>query len=933
MVVSSDHVFQVGDMVWAKMKSQPWWPARVYPEDFATPMVRRSKREGLLLVALFGATSFGWFGSSELIPFDSNYAEMSVQTTSKAFVKAVEDAVAEVNRRVGLGFSCMCGGSKRSFRDEAGCDSGTVYSVDAIRKARVGFQPELVSGFLRRLALEAASGEDVEDIEFIKNKATVLAYRKAVFEDFDEQPPKDSAYKAPLSRMVVKKTAKFKGHAKKDDYILKRRDEKEIKKEKENVASPILLVSFKDSTSDSGEAALKDAPCIDQAKVKSTADEKRIMQEVEGKKVILHPKERVSGKIVMSENKKKQKEDEVSLAEMFLTKKRSQREGPQRSNGNYETDLSRVLSDLHALAVDPCNTINRGSCIKGKKACLRFRSLVFKKSKNFSLALANGELNANKPSEVPPVKLPSGLKQGPPDHQEELTVAKKQDVKQAVATTLKKPGPGTGPGPGPTMLILKFLQGGSLPSFNELKARFMRYGPMDHSATKILRKTFSCELVFRHKADAQAARRFVVESSNLFGNTGVKCTLKDVGGMDATKPEPPLEVQKDHHQSAMGVRPPSILKASGGEEAAGKGSREGDLIRAVHDPRSLAVDPFNKVNGSLHVKGMKAKGQNFSLPVAVGETNASKFSKDSVEASPVKPLSGPKRGPPSLQEQIRAAKRKKACDIINSTKEEKKITKMIDQPGSGPGPTILMLKFPQGGSLPSYNELKARFTRYGPLDHSATHIFWNTLSCQVLFRHRAHAQAAHKFVVESSSVFGNTGVKCTLKEVEAPTNRHQPDVNRPLKSILKKSDGEEAAGRGRVKFMASKDESQLKNKSGTTSFSSLTDFSSKNFGKDVNPSGVAGPSTTPPPQPPPLVPPVITHSVQTTPLPLMAPNIDIETQMLSLLTRCNDVVTNVSSLMVFLNESSMKLQNQYERLTFRLMKAGLLGFLGSPKAC
>lgn len=145
MIEPADHVFQVGDLVWAKMKSHPpWWPGHVYPEDSATPMLRRSKREeALLLVALFGAsTSFAWFHSSDLVPFDSNYAQMSAQTNSKAFLKALEDSVAEANRRV-------------------------------------AFQPELVCEFIRRLALEAASGED---IQFIKNKATVLAYRKAVFE-------------------------------------------------------------------------------------------------------------------------------------------------------------------------------------------------------------------------------------------------------------------------------------------------------------------------------------------------------------------------------------------------------------------------------------------------------------------------------------------------------------------------------------------------------------------------------------------------------------------------------------------------------------------------------------------------------------------------------------------------------------------------------
>ncbi|KAJ0561226.1 putative non-specific serine/threonine protein kinase [Helianthus annuus] len=193
----SGHGFEVGDMVWAKMKSQPWWPGHVYSEDFATPLVRRSKREGegMLLVAFFGSSSFGWFDCSELVSFDCNYAEMCRQTSSRAFVRAVEEAVVEVNRRIGLGMSCVCR-NKQSFRaidvqgfvvvDVAGYDSGAVYSVDAIRKARDGFQPKLAYDFLRQLALEPTDSEHADDINFVKNKATVVAYRKAVFKDFDE---------------------------------------------------------------------------------------------------------------------------------------------------------------------------------------------------------------------------------------------------------------------------------------------------------------------------------------------------------------------------------------------------------------------------------------------------------------------------------------------------------------------------------------------------------------------------------------------------------------------------------------------------------------------------------------------------------------------------------------------------------------------------
>ncbi|CAI9778717.1 unnamed protein product [Fraxinus pennsylvanica] len=46
--------YQVGDMVWGKVKSHPWWPGFIHNEAFATPSVRRTKHEGHVLVAFFG---------------------------------------------------------------------------------------------------------------------------------------------------------------------------------------------------------------------------------------------------------------------------------------------------------------------------------------------------------------------------------------------------------------------------------------------------------------------------------------------------------------------------------------------------------------------------------------------------------------------------------------------------------------------------------------------------------------------------------------------------------------------------------------------------------------------------------------------------------------------------------------------------------------
>lgn len=188
------HGYEVGDMVWGKVKSHPWWPGHIYNEAFASPSVRHTKREGHVLVAFFGDSSYGWFEPSQLIPFDQNFAEKSQQTNARTFLKAVEEAVDEASRRCSLGLSCKCG-NPDNFRptnikgyfsvDVPEYEPGGFYSDGQIRKARNSFKPSEALDFVRQLALAPHDGQH-GSIGFIKNKATVSAYRKAVFEQYDE---------------------------------------------------------------------------------------------------------------------------------------------------------------------------------------------------------------------------------------------------------------------------------------------------------------------------------------------------------------------------------------------------------------------------------------------------------------------------------------------------------------------------------------------------------------------------------------------------------------------------------------------------------------------------------------------------------------------------------------------------------------------------
>ncbi|KAG8366874.1 hypothetical protein BUALT_Bualt16G0013300 [Buddleja alternifolia] len=103
-----DNGFLVGDFVWGKIKSHPWWPGQIYNAKDASEFAVKHKQEGRLLVAFFGDGSCSWCLPSQLIPFVENFEEMSKDSSSKSFLNAVQRAVDEVGRVVELEMICNC---------------------------------------------------------------------------------------------------------------------------------------------------------------------------------------------------------------------------------------------------------------------------------------------------------------------------------------------------------------------------------------------------------------------------------------------------------------------------------------------------------------------------------------------------------------------------------------------------------------------------------------------------------------------------------------------------------------------------------------------------------------------------------------------------------------------------------------------------------
>ncbi|GAB4846743.1 hypothetical protein Ancab_025751 [Ancistrocladus abbreviatus] len=100
--------FSVGDFVWGKIRSHPWWPGRIYNPLDASEHALEYKHEDRLLVAYFGDGTFAWCNPGQLKPFVENFEEMSKQSNLKGFINAVEEAIDEFGWLVELETACSC---------------------------------------------------------------------------------------------------------------------------------------------------------------------------------------------------------------------------------------------------------------------------------------------------------------------------------------------------------------------------------------------------------------------------------------------------------------------------------------------------------------------------------------------------------------------------------------------------------------------------------------------------------------------------------------------------------------------------------------------------------------------------------------------------------------------------------------------------------
>ncbi|KDP45328.1 hypothetical protein JCGZ_09577 [Jatropha curcas] len=177
------HKFGVGDFVWGKVKSHPWWPGRVYDPSDASDQAKKVKQRDKILVAYFGDGTFAWCSPSQLKPLDENFVEMSKQSSSKNFLNAVEKAVDEVGRLVDLKMTCYCVpkenliGFGRTLAVNAGIKEGLLVPEGGIDKFLTDlFKP---ADFLAALKCSAQVATVNNMLEFSLLKSCLSAFYRS----------------------------------------------------------------------------------------------------------------------------------------------------------------------------------------------------------------------------------------------------------------------------------------------------------------------------------------------------------------------------------------------------------------------------------------------------------------------------------------------------------------------------------------------------------------------------------------------------------------------------------------------------------------------------------------------------------------------------------------------------------------------------------
>ncbi|KAF8069746.1 hypothetical protein N665_1137s0014 [Sinapis alba] len=173
------------DLVWAKVRSHPWWPGQVFDASAATDKAKKHFKKGSFLVTYFGDCSFAWNDASKIKPFRQHFSQMAKQSSLPDFLDAVDFALEEVSRRIEFGLACSCISeevyekikTQNVINPGIREDSGRIQGGDKVSSA-VFFEPANLVDYVKRLACSPPSYDASDELQFVSQRAKLLAFNR-----------------------------------------------------------------------------------------------------------------------------------------------------------------------------------------------------------------------------------------------------------------------------------------------------------------------------------------------------------------------------------------------------------------------------------------------------------------------------------------------------------------------------------------------------------------------------------------------------------------------------------------------------------------------------------------------------------------------------------------------------------------------------------
>ncbi|CAH2054343.1 unnamed protein product [Thlaspi arvense] len=172
------------DLVWAKVRSHPWWPGQVFDASAATDKANKHFKRGSFLVTYFGDCSYAWNDASRIKPFHKHFSQMAKQSTLPSFLDAVDFALEEVSRRIEFGLACSCI-SEEVYQEiktqniiNPGIleESSRIHGGDKVSSA-IFFKPTKLVGYMKRLAC-SPNYDATDELQFVSHRAQLLAFNR-----------------------------------------------------------------------------------------------------------------------------------------------------------------------------------------------------------------------------------------------------------------------------------------------------------------------------------------------------------------------------------------------------------------------------------------------------------------------------------------------------------------------------------------------------------------------------------------------------------------------------------------------------------------------------------------------------------------------------------------------------------------------------------